>query len=967
MYAINYRLFFLSACLLTLALACWPHIRATQSEDDSPWSKVQHVAPDLEDPLTAAANWNTRDVNLYQSSSSPGILIRMRTASILFFAKEKSSQRHSPTVAYVKTSQRVRSLKVGESLNGAEMTASWIVASYQRAQGWEDFDVPWFLSLDKRPRQISLTQNGLSVQFDLEESGHIFSMPLFGYYKLPQPGYDFAAQHNLPSKGLRPWEWVEEMPAHLVERCDWWASVAKAFPVAFQESFQVDASLDRITFRQRYGWKIIEDDWGTTPTRFAALSPPVALAWQYRSFPMEISEPIHDPDYFTAFGPYVGVIDVDQIDISMPVLHYINELETIGIPDQLSQAHVQAIEMIRQGMQDKFGRSTTFSMDHGGPENYCWNIVGDIWYLRGLQFVPESLRQRAAGALEGYFKQMVLQPAVPFHGKYLIHGPGIGSWGQWGDAGKFSTNSLQAIWGYGQFVDWDLISQNWDLIKRFFVTPEEADWLTFGRSSIAEMGDEAAPCSSYARMAWAVGDQEEYLFGAYMFARELIHHYIKQKGGSYFYQNQPHNHLFPMPEHVYPTHLATNPAGWSLDGPYWPPRAERQSINRWIRFQDPDTARFYREYLLDEVRSELDWYVDVARQESTEIPTADTFRKWLQRDVIHLNPSMARLRSFLLGEPYSELKEVVDLSNYGGRRGSAIAVGYSYLRSMSPINYERVVPSNLEASPFVLGLQRHGLEETTSMVQLVRQKGVTIESVWPSLIEEGQVSRRHNAPISFGLIRGDFPGTVTGAEGEHWISYGSYVYWADAIQPRQLTNVSQIVQKQDQTPVSIIGPFPNPTDTEILSESYPPEEEIRLTQSYPGAGKTVSWHSSRLQKGRRIQISRESAGGTEDSKNTINYVLQCVESPREMDVYLVVGSGGGVQAWMNQQPVISHHGLHLRRLMEDRLKGIARLTTGRNRLLIKAEGLDGRFDLQFRLAHLDRQPIPELQFVVCPD
>src|SRR5512140_1341371 len=91
-----------------------------------------------------------------------------------------------------------------------------------------------------------------------------------------------------------------------------------------------------------------------------------------------------------------------------------------------------------------------------------------------------------------------------------------------------------------------------------------------------------------------------------MFARELTHHYIKQRGAAYFRQHQPWHSMEEMDEEVYLTNLWGDVAAWQIDGPNYPARTgERQYNNRWVRFKDADVGRFYRDFLLGNVEKEL--------------------------------------------------------------------------------------------------------------------------------------------------------------------------------------------------------------------------------------------------------------------------------------------------------------------------------------------------------------------------
>ena len=925
----------------------------------NPWAGVADRAGTMADPLGSPAPWEGKDLYYFRSPLSPGVVIRMKSPWIRFFGHLGRYGAEPPRLAWVKTQDGTRTLVPGRSIRGSEMTASWIVTSFQGSRGWEQFDVPWFISLEKRPALVTLSAEGLRIDFAGKDTGYVFSMPLYGYDKLPQKAANFAARFKLPSLGLEPWTWTNGLPGAVIQRCDWWAGVSKAYPAGFQESFRVDAATDEIAFRQDYRWLTTADDWGTRPVRFAVLPPAVGLAWKFPGFPMKLSMPIVDPGYFTAFGPIVGATETDRVEISMNVLQYIHELELVAKPPTADTAGQQALQLIAEGLKSKFPSSWQYFYDHGSRQNFCWNIVADVWYPRALPFAGPGLREKAQASLKIYMQNDVLRPHSPYHGKYLLHGPGIGSWGESGDAGKFMTNALQAIWSYAQFTgDWKLIRTRWDLIRRYFLTPDEADWVSYGRYAIAESGDEAAPCSAYARLAWAIGDVNEYLLGACMFSRELILLYIKQRAGSYFYEHQPYNQFDPMPPHIYPTDLWGSTQGWQVDGPTWGhlPSGEHQSANRWTRFQDPDTGRFYRDHLSADVRKELAWYRDAGREARAGVYRAKSYQDWINRDNPHILPSLVRLESLLTGAPL-DASLISGIGRYRTGWGAAdIAVGYSILRKLGGVGYQRLVPRTAGQSPFVLGLERTHRENSLDVVQEIRETEMGLEPRWQGWpMPKGADGKDR----SFGAIEGDFAGRVSGEEGARWISYGCRVSWASGIRPRSVPDAAAVLASQDQTPVAIIGPFANDHDDELTGKSYPPETEIQAEASYPGALGPVSWRMTRLAKGRRLDLTRELAGP--NGVPTLAYIAQFVWSPEDMGVWLLARHQGGIVAWINHSTVLRYHGVH-RPAADDALRGLGRLKKGWNRILLKVESMTGDRTFQFRLVHLDGQPIPALKF-----
>jgi hypothetical protein len=299
-------------------------------------------------------------------------------------------------------------------------------------------------------------------------------------------------------------------------------------------------------------------------------------------------------------------------------------------------------------------------------------------------------------------------------------------------------------------------------------------------------------------MAWAVDDKDQYLFGSYIFARELVHHYVKQRGGKYFYEHQPYNQFEAMPAHIYPTDLWGGTRGWQVDGPTWGhlESGEHQSANRWFRFHDPDVGRFYRDHLKEDVRSELDWYARAGEEGEQNVFRLSSYQEWTRRDQPHMLNSLVRLKSFLLGDPYEKLSDQ-SISNFQTGWGAAdIAVGYAYLRSMVPVRWKRLGPEEVGPSPFVLGLQRRGLEDRITTVQAIWREGLQIEPRWlgwfmPAGPAEDEGHR------SFGTIRGDFSSEVPAAQGIHWISNGCAAIWADS----EGSRASSLSETRSQDPL----------------------------------------------------------------------------------------------------------------------------------------------------------------------
>ena len=187
-----------------------------------------------------------------------------------------------------------------------------------------------------------------------------------------------------------------------------------------------------------------------------------------------------------------------------------------------------------------------------------------------------------------------------------------------------------------------------------------------------------------ARLAYFTGDMEVFGYATYVFARELVHHVVKHTGAAYFRAHQPASDPTPVPPNVYLTRLFGDTLGWQLDGPTYPTNAkERYYEHRWVRFGDPDVARFHRDNLgagpgplgqgaaLNLEKAELDDPATIAIWEQFA-PTTQ-IRPTTGHDDPHILPSLVRLRSLLLDETPEQLAVFGDPSSQQSPPSAQIA------------------------------------------------------------------------------------------------------------------------------------------------------------------------------------------------------------------------------------------------------------------------------------------------------
>jgi len=672
-------------------------------------------------PTVDIAPWLDAKFGVLTTQLSPATLIHSTASSLGLFANMQAWGLGTATHVAVPTARGIVIARSDQALPTA-MTEPWLLCWFNGASNWQFWDMPVLVVLQHRPTAMTLDKTGLSLQF-AGEAGLVVVLPLYGYEKMPlTQETDFLRYHGLPSRGLHTDTWGTGLPASVVEHCRLLARVLRAYPVHCRETFALDG--DDLVIQEVFQWVMIEDDWKTAPLQMAPLPPTLALAWwagqqvAEKPFPMSVSRPVRDLDVMTAFGPWVGVAGVEQYTLRLPVLPYVQFTEQPTPGAQVRQAAKPVLERLQRRMAEKFTTGDwqqiwdhELDRDYGGPGLYCWQVMNDRWYAKALPYITDpTTREHMIQTLGGYLENWILDPShyQPYKDMLLLEGPGIQRSNGMSEGGKFSSNLLDTIWHIAYYADqWQTIRDHWAMLQRFFVTPLECDWRSMGRYAIAELGDEAGPPLAYARLAYQVGDMDSYAFGCYVFGRELVHHYVKQVATDYFRLHQPYDSAELIPTDTWPTNLWGGVIGWRIDGPTYPAKTqEAQSANRWVRFSSYEVARFYRDYLADEVSAEISALTDEALAQGDE-----NVRYKLLVDTAHITPSLVRLRAMLMGESAEQLLRLAPLDRWQVYRGADVAaMCVPTLRNAAPIERVRIIPAM--KTDFALGLQRLDISGT---------------------------------------------------------------------------------------------------------------------------------------------------------------------------------------------------------------------------------------------------------------
>lgn len=626
-------------------------------------------------------DWKKAPFAVVETELSPVTLFHATTRELSFFTGMPETGLGAPAFASFGAVGGPKIVTNGAPMEVTAMTENWILVWFAGASGWTNWDSPWLLCLQHKPRAAQFDTNGLRLEFD-GEAGYASLMPLYGYDKPPQQGRELLSKHGLPERKVKTWTWVESIPREVLYRVRYWAEATREFPLYCEDSFSVDRSQDAVTIRQKFHWLSIDDDWKTKHRKLAPVSPPLAHASLDGKFPVSFSKKPFDMDMLTPYGPYLCLEEVDSYDATLRVLQYINETEASDPPN--TNAHPTVAAALRKLNDLAVG----ISRDGDALEK---------WDPRALPFYDQTVRTNALAGLRKHFHKDALGAVSP-----------------------------ESWWAYAHYAaDWELVQERWPAIRKAFRQVEGTRWVGFGRDTTVGLGDGAAACAAFARLAWRAGDMDTCNYACNLFARELVHDFLRQRGAEYFRRHQPWHSMEFMKEEVYLASLGINADGWQIDGPKYPANATaRQFQNRWTHFRDPDVARFHRDFLRADAKKELD--LPATRRE-TRRGGGSTANE---------TPALVQLRSLLLNESPAQLAPLVTPDQFTGAPAGQIASCLAVLRVSHPTRFERLIPGG-EPSSFVTGVEREVAGPNIALTQSVETEAPDPTGkthLWPRVI-----------------------------------------------------------------------------------------------------------------------------------------------------------------------------------------------------------------------------------------
>lgn len=471
------------------------------------------------------------------SKASPAVRIDAASHRVELFKGLQKWGLHGPRYMAFAGSEGVKVLEPGQSVPGEALKENWVLVWFHGGRGWTGFDIPWLVVLGKRPEQLGLLVDGISLG-SKAGVGALYAMPLFG------------VQLQLPSSTA---SWKEGLPAAVLARVKEWSQRLPAWPEKVTRALAVDWTTGDSYLREKFTFRESRGDWVTKLHAVAPVPPVLALAGQSHHREISANAPVRDLSYVTVFGPYLGV---EAAGGSGEIVYRIPKLANLVAEAPRFQ------DQAGDDPRAQKARATLAEATHAligtselDQHPWPWSIwrekftPGYVQFeyssmVASLPYLPEPLKGRLAGYLRDEvnlcFMPRTLQEGVrPINGwtpspksdlyveitepltgqKMLVLRNHLERRAV--DTPFWQSYQIYTIWQTAHYLNnWAAVKKNWDHIKGLAELPVHShDWATLQSwdffsgyrigNGLQESGGIYAGFAAMARMAHHFGHHEE--------------------------------------------------------------------------------------------------------------------------------------------------------------------------------------------------------------------------------------------------------------------------------------------------------------------------------------------------------------------------------------------------------------------------------------------------------------------------
>jgi hypothetical protein len=527
-----------------VVLLAAPFIPAADGQAMTPMSE-QELSAIFDRPVMGIEQPLDSDAIAITNALTPALAFRSKTGRMRLFARMGDYGLEAPTyMAWVSDG----GVKISGRGQVGELAESWLLLwfsgsaafrnlrytdfakqqldHYRLKNGPVAFDVPFLICLQNRPTSVSLGAAGLEMTF-AGDSGVVQAMPLMGVHR---PSPDLTAT------------WTKGLPADVLARCRAWNARLKFYPAQAVERYEVDASAGTMSLIHDYRFVELPDAWKTQGEPAAPIPPAIALAAAH-GMKMNFSAKPVDTGCPTQWGP--GWVVPGQRSVSIAVPFLMELISKLPVPSVNPASDADLLAKIDESSRQQADQSgmgwwaaagcATAQGNKAALLPYCSKETATIVKAATMRLMNNNVfsgvntvdrlvdEQRGRTYLVDYVNQ---------HQRYAD------------DNEAPSSQILRGSFNYAFYTgDWTTIGNHWTMLQQAAVASYiKNNWTIQGRfnSGGDTFHDVIAGTAAMARMAGALGKEEDFGLFCYLFARHMIcYHGFEHSLKLHALENQP--------------------------------------------------------------------------------------------------------------------------------------------------------------------------------------------------------------------------------------------------------------------------------------------------------------------------------------------------------------------------------------------------------------------------------------------
>jgi hypothetical protein len=255
------------------------------------------------------------------------------------------------------------------SLDG-ELKANWFLI-----YGASSFpDIPIQVVMTRKPEEITIIRrDGLLNDIDVKTEGAF--------------GVGFAVS-PFGIKAFSPGDTLHDSFAEKAyDRCDFWSRAVLAYPVDAEEYYKIDDEAEKVKIVQKYKYRFIQDEWGTTPLKTAPLPPVLNFCTDLEGF--TTNDNSIDFQFPTKYGYLKGLVNSNTSNYELPFIPERRRIDFRPAGDN-TIAHELAA-----GVKEYWEFMEKFDNDEFPLSPYCASYLERYRFVCSmLNYLPEPYRDQ---------------------------------------------------------------------------------------------------------------------------------------------------------------------------------------------------------------------------------------------------------------------------------------------------------------------------------------------------------------------------------------------------------------------------------------------------------------------------------------------------------------------------------------------------------------------------------------------